>query len=112
MIYLQILKYVVPFIIGGLLVGYVQQQRLEVCKKDNQVCVTANAENITTITALKAEIDKANKSCEARLKSKDALVKKLKKIDDLKGKKNEKANDNANDISNSTILDELNIMWR
>lgn len=80
------------FLVGFGVAWSWQGARLDVCKKDNQVCVQANAENVATIDALKAEIAKGNKACEARLKSKDKALREMKAIDGLKGKKDEKGN--------------------
>lgn len=116
MTYLKILKYLGPFIVGGLIFGGAawkyKDTQLDACRKDNKVCLTekevcmsANAENVAMIDALKAEIAKGNRSCESRLKSKDAVIKRLKIIDDL-------ALENKNEVDDSDpIMSELNRMW-
>lgn len=74
--------------VGLLAVGFgsawkIQGLRLDVCKKNEAVYLTANAENTLTIAAQKAEIEKLNKSCSARIESKDQTIRKLKQIDEL-----------------------------
>ena len=90
----------------------IQGMRLDSCKKNEAVCLTANAENTKTITAQKAEIKKATESCSARITSKDNTIKKLKQIDNLSGtggKKNEATGVSSGD----DILDALNGgMWK
>lgn len=71
----------------------------------NKVCVEANKETLITIAELKKQAENFNKSCEARLKSKDTLIKKLKQIENM-GKKDEKVPDSPDDILNA-----LNGMW-
>lgn len=100
--------YIASFVIGGMLFGggawKIQGMRLDTCKKNEAVCLTANAENTKTITAQKAEIKKATESCSARITSKDNTIKKLKQIDNLGGKKNEATGVSSGD----DILDALN----
>jgi hypothetical protein len=52
---------------------------------NKETCLYANAESVKTITALKAERDKAGKSCEARITGKDRLIAELRKIDETTG---------------------------
>jgi hypothetical protein len=103
--YLKIALYVGLFAIGFGVAWSWQGARLDVCKKDNQVCVQANAENVATIDALKAEIAKGNKACEARLKSKDKALKRIQEIDKMRGK------DEKNPDSGNPLRDALNGMF-
>lgn len=82
-----------------------QGARLDAVKTEMKVCVQANKETLTTIAELKKQAENFNKSCEARLKSKDTLIKKLKQIENM-GKKDEKVPDSPDDILNA-----LNGMW-
>lgn len=89
MTYLWVIKYVCPFLIGGMLFGGVawkiQDAKVIKAKSELAVVKDANAENIRTIDALKSEITKGNKSCQERLASKDATIRKLKEIDNMGG---------------------------
>lgn len=111
-------KYIVPFIIGGLLFGggawKIQGMRLDSCKKNEAVCLTANAENAKTITAQKAEIKKVTESCSARIKSKDKAIRKLKEIDNLKPGEvsNATGNNTLGSNSGDSILDALAGMFK
>ena len=64
---------------------WVQGQRVDRLKAEVSVCKDANAENIKTITALQAEIARGNKSCQERLASKDATIRRLQEIDNMGG---------------------------
>ena len=108
--------YIASFIIGGMLIGggawKIQGQRLDVCKTQQKVCVSANEENSKTIIALKAEVKKATESCSARITSKDNTIKKLKQIDNLSGAGGKK-NETTGVSSGDDILDALNGgMWK
>ena len=103
--YLKLAICVGIFIIGFGVAWSWQGARLDAVKTEYQVCKDANAENTATITALQAEKEKMGKTCEARLNSKDALIRKLKKIENM-GKKDEKVPDSPDDILNA-----LNGMW-
>lgn len=112
--------YIASFIIGGMLIGggawKIQGQRLDVCKTQQKVCVSANEENSKTITAQKAEIEKGNKSCEARIKSKDTVIKRLKDIDALTSENISTGEDTANETvdnhNSDAIVSELNVMFK
>lgn len=93
------------FIIGFGVAWSWQGARLNVCREQQKVCVSANVENQNTISNLQGEMAKSNKSCEARLKSKDRALKELKAIDGLKGK------DEKNPDSGDPLRDALNGMW-
>ena len=80
------------FIIGFGVAWSWQGARLDAVRTEMKVCKEANVENQKSISILQDEMAKSNKSCEARLKSKDRALKELKAIDGLKGKKDEKGN--------------------
>lgn len=109
MTYLWLLKYILPFIIGGLLFGgtawKIQGARLDSAKAKVSSCMDANKSNIESIEQLKKEIEGSNKSCQERLASKDLTIKRLKEIDKLRGK------DENNPSSGDTLLDALNGMF-
>ncbi|MEN6317253.1 MAG: hypothetical protein ABFD82_00645 [Syntrophaceae bacterium] len=106
------LKYIIPFIIGGILVGGTvwKIHKYKVGKLEGQVsiCKDANAENTKTITALQAEIAKGNKTCEQRLKSKQGAINRLREIDDLKGASDGKK---VGTDSNDPVLNQLRGMF-
>ena len=87
--YIWLLKYIIPFIVGGVLFGgiawKVQDARVIKAQSELSVVKDANAENTKTITALQAEIAKGNKSCKERLASKDATIRRLQEIDNMGG---------------------------
>jgi hypothetical protein len=64
---------------------WVQGQRVDRLKAEVSVCKDANAENNKTITALREEIAKGNKSCKERLAAKDATIRRLQEIDNMGG---------------------------
>ena len=80
------------FIIGFAVAWSWQGARLDAVRTEIKVCKEANLTNQNIISNLQGELAKSNKSCEARLKSKDRALKELKAIDGLKGKKDEKGN--------------------
>lgn len=103
--------------VGLLAVGFgsawkIQGLRLDVCKKNEAVYLTANAENTQTITAQKAEIGKLNKSCSARIASKDQTIRKLKQIDELNGGKIDEKGNPGTDSGGDDILRELDGMFK
>lgn len=105
-----LIKWGIPFIIGGMLAGgaawKIQGMRLDSCKSTATACLSANVENDKTIKALQADVDKADKTCQQRLASKDATIRKLKEIDDLRGR------DETNPDSGNPLRDAVNGMWR
>jgi predicted Ser/Thr protein kinase len=107
--YWTFLKYGIPFLIGAVVFGgaawKIQGMRLDTCKKTEAVCLTANVENTKTITALQTEVAKGNKTCEQRLASKDSTIKRLKQIDNLRGK------DETNHATGNDLRDALNGLW-
>ena len=87
--YLWLLKYVIPFIIGGVLFGGLawKIREAQVVKLEGQVSIfkDAKAEQDKTIKALQDEITKGNKSCQERLASKDETIRRLQEIDNMGG---------------------------
>jgi C4-dicarboxylate-specific signal transduction histidine kinase len=83
---------------------WVQGQRVDRLKTEVSVCKDANKETLATVEQLKAQGEKSNKSCQERLASKDATIRKLKDIDDLRGK--DEKNPGAN-----PLRDALNGMY-
>jgi len=114
--YWTLIKYGIPFLIGVVIFGgaawKIQGQRLDVCKTQQKVCVSANAENTLTIAAQKAEIEKLNKSCSARIESKNQTIRKLKQIDELNGGKTDEKGNPGTDSGGDDILCELNGMFK
>lgn len=106
------LKYIIPFIIGGILVGgavwKIRGYEVGKLKGELSNCMVANAENTKTITALQAEIAKGNKTCEQRLKSKQGAINRLREIDDLKGASDGKK---VGTDSNDPVLNQLRGMF-
>ena len=106
--YLWLLKYIIPFVIGGVLFGgiawKIQDARVIKAQSELSVVKDANAENVKTITALQAEVAKGNKSCQERLASKDATIRRLQEIDNMGGH-------NESDGTNP-LRDALNGMYR
>lgn len=90
--YLKIALYVGLFAIGFGVAWSWQGARLDAVKTELKVCASANLTNQQTISNMEEEIAKGNKTCEARLKSKDRALRELKAIDGLKGTKDEKGN--------------------
>jgi len=107
--YWTFIKYGIPFLIGAVIFGgaawKIQGVRLDNAKTTLTVCTNANAENDRAITAMKAEIEKGNKSCEQRLASKDTTIKMLKQIDNLRG------TNETNHATGNDLRDALNRMW-
>jgi hypothetical protein len=64
---------------------WVQGQRVDRLKAEVSVCKDANAENNKTITALREEIAKGNKSCKERLAAKDEIIRGFQEIDNMGG---------------------------
>lgn len=96
------------FIIGFGVAWSWQGARLDAVRTEMKVCKEANVENQKSISNLQGEVAKSNKSCEARLKSKDRALRELKEIDDLKGGKGEKGNSNP---TGNAVLDALNRLF-
>jgi hypothetical protein len=113
-IYLVIL--IIGIAIGGSVAWWVQgvrighlQANVETLTGQLKACQEANVSNQVTIGELTAEVRNANGICDTRLKTKDALVKRLQEIDNMKqGEKDEtgKTVDDADPLSG-----ELNRMF-
>lgn len=129
--YLKILKIIAPYligaIIGGALVGKVQQVRLDVRaveltkvrqelttkQEDLADCQEANATSQATIVSMQAELQSAQASCTARLRQKEHTAAEITRIDNLKpGVKANETKYNAGDSgTGDPILDALNGMY-
>jgi hypothetical protein len=114
--YWTLIKYGIPFLIGAVIFGgaawKIQGVRLDNAKATLAVCTDANAENDRAITAMKAEIEKLDKSCSARISSKDRAIKKLKQIDELNGGKTDEKENPGTDSGGDDIMCELNGMFK
>lgn len=116
--YLWLLKYIIPFIVGGILGGYgvglvkngtIDRQATEI--KEQKEIVANQKKTIKTLNEWR---EKEAKSCEARINSKDTTIKRLKYIDSLKpstGVMKDEKNNVATGSSDDAILDELNGMY-
>lgn len=109
--YLTLIRYGIPFVIGAILFGgsawKIQGIRVDRLKGEVSICKEANLTNVQTIDTLKADIAKQDKTCQARLASKDSTINNLRSIDDLKGKKDDKGKVTSDD----PILNHLNGMF-
>ena len=104
---------VVGLLAGMLLAGagvwWAKNQEVKAVRVELQAATDANTANQETIESLKKETEAINKSCAARIDSKDKTINRLQYIDSLtsEGVKNE-----ANIVlTGDPILDELNRMW-
>jgi hypothetical protein len=104
------LKYIIPFVVGlslGLGTAWkIQGWRYGGDRDKLVACEAANLTNQNAISNLKKDAAKGAESCEKRIKAKDDTIKKLKNIDNLRGK------DEKNPDSGDAIRDALNGMWR
>lgn len=127
----KLLPYFIGFLIGAILVGFVQQMRikgkeadlrtaqanLKVSEDNFKTCKAANETNETTIGNLRAEVKSAMNGCDSRLAVKDKTLKNLKGILALKpgniivegGNDGNKAGSGIS--SGDGILDNLNRMF-
>lgn len=126
---LKIAKVLAPVligaIIGGAIVGKVQQirvdakaveltkvrQELTTKQKELTDCQEANAASQATIGSMKAELQSVQASCTTRLRQKERTAAEIRRIDDLKpGGKTDEIRSNAMD-SGDPVLDGLNRMY-
>lgn len=127
----KIAKILVPIIIGavigGIIVGKVQQVRIdakaveltkvqqELAKKQKELtdCQGANDTNQATIGSLTTELQSAQTSCTTRLRQKEHTAAEIKRIDNLKPgvKANETDRNSVGSTSGDPILDGLNGMF-
>jgi len=127
----KIAKILVPVIIGavigGIIVGKVQQARIdakeveltkvkqELAAKQKELtdCQGANDTNQATIGSLTTELQSAQKGCTARLRQKENTASEIKRIDSLKPgvKANETDRNTVGSSSGDPILDGLNGMF-
>ncbi len=129
--YLKILKIIAPYligaIIGGALVGKVQQVRLDVRaveltkvrqelttkQEDLADCQEANATSQATIVSMQAELQSAQASCTARLRQKEHTAAEITRIDNLKPEamRDDTKGNTGNSGAGDPILDALNGMF-
>ncbi len=110
---------VIGLLVGMLLAGagvwWAKDQQVKAVKVELQAAKDANEANLTTIAELKKEAENLNKSCTARIQTKDNTIKRLKYIDSLKptGVTTHETNNAVTGGSGGTdpIFDELNGMW-
>jgi hypothetical protein len=120
----KLLPYLIGFMIGAALVGYIQQQRikgyqadLKISRNNEKLCEDANKTNQATIGSLQQEVKAALKGCDAQLAVKETTLKNLKRINELKpgavnGGSNESNKKNiGGSSSGDSILDALNGMY-
>jgi uncharacterized protein HemX len=96
-------------LLAGAGVWWAKDQQGKAIRVELQAATDANTANQETIESLKKETEAINKSCAARIDSKDKTINRLQYIDSLtsEGVKNE-----ANIVlTGDPILDELNRMW-
>ncbi len=127
----KLLPYLIGFLIGSAIIGFIQQMRikgkeadLKTCQaslkvsEDNfKVCKAANETNEATIGSLQGEVKDALKGCDSRLAVKDKTLKNLKNILALKpgsvaGGSDDNKNGSSGPSSGDDILDELNGMFK
>ena len=128
--YLTIVRIVGPYLIaaliGGAVVGKIQQVRinhvkadLQISKQELSVCQEANKANQSTIESLKKEVKTAYSVCDSRFKIKDKTLRNIQRIDSIplrhvaEDKPKGAANDEAKDPSGTpdALLDELNRLY-
>lgn len=117
--YLWLLKYIIPFVVGAVIFGgaawEIQGARLDKAKATLTVCTDANKENSITIEQLKEQAKSLNKSCDARIKSKDTVIKRLKDIEALTSENistGEDTNEAVDNHNSDAIVSELNVMFK
>ena len=130
-IVLKIAKVLAPVligaVIGGAIVGKVQQIRLNAKdieltrmkeelatkKKELTDCQEANATSQATIGSMKAELQSAQANCTARLRQKERTAAEIARIDNLKPevKANETKSNTGDGGAGDPILDALNGMY-
>jgi hypothetical protein len=125
--YLTILRFIGPYliaaVIGGAVVGKIQQTRINYIKKDLivakqelSICQDANKTNQETIGSLKTEVKNAYANCDSRLKIKDKVISNIRKIDnigvkDSRGPGVEDEKNNSSDLHRLPLLGMLNSMF-
>ena len=108
-----IIGLLVGMILAGAGVWWARGQQVKAVKVDLQAAVDANATNLTTIAELKKQAEDLNKSCSARIQTKDKTIKRLTYIDSLKptGVTTHETNNAVAGNSGDPILDELDGKW-
>jgi uncharacterized protein HemX len=105
---------VVGLIVGMLLAGagvwWAKDQQVKAVKVELQAAKDANGSLEKAKESLEEEVKKMDKSCTARINSKDTTIKRLKEIEELKPGvlTNEADNDTGSGNSGDPILDALN----
>lgn len=111
--WINIIRFGVPILVIAVLGGglWIQTNRLDNCKKNSDIqaqqlaaCQSANATTMQTVEAMKAEISQSSATCDKRIAAKESTIKKLQKIDALKG------GTDAKDSTDDAVLDALNRM--
>lgn len=98
-------------LLAGAGVWWAKDQQVKAVRVELQAATDANTANQETIESLKKETEAINKSCAARIDSKDKTINRLQYIDSLTpGVINETSETHAGG-SGDPILDELNRMW-
>ncbi|GEM_PF-972681 len=129
--YLTILRVIWPYliaaVIGGAVVGKIQQMRinhaqaeLQTARQGLSLCQEANKTNQDSIESLKKDVKTAYSVCDTRLKIKETTLRNIKRIDDIpvqrhagdkqEGVSNEKKDDPSG-APDDALLDELNRMY-
>lgn len=114
----KIAKILVPFIIGavigGIIVGKVQQVRLDAravelarLQHERAVCQEANAAGQATIESLRDELKGALKNCESRIRTKEKTLSEIRMIDNVSVRRKT----NEDDGDSDPLLGLLNGMY-
>ena len=93
--YLQLVKILLPYLIGGAIAGgaawMIQGARVDTAKADLKQsrtdltsCQDANASDQATIGLLKAEIGKLETTCTERVAAKETVITRIREIDALR----------------------------
>jgi len=105
---------VIGLLVGMLLAGagvwWAKDQQVKAVKVELQAAKDANGSLEKAKESLEEEVKKMDKSCAARINSKDTTIRRLKEIEELKPGvlTNEADNDTGSDNSGDPILDALN----
>lgn len=93
--------------------GKVERLKADVAQLEGNLkeCQQVNVTNIEATTALKEDVKKANRSCASRVAAKDALIKKLQEIDNLKPTGGTTSEKDSSVTNPDPILDRLNKLF-
>lgn len=114
--------YLVAAIIGGIVVGKVQQVRIDGVRADLaqvkvelSTCQAANLTGQATIGSLRQEVKDALSGCDARVLVKDKVAANIRRIDGLRPTREasheKKSPGNNSGATDDPLLDELNRMF-